>query len=106
MTVRGQDMYALPFEVFRGQNQPIWVDVYVPKDAAAGVYEGKFRVTARRGEIDPRVANAVGYLSGTLLKALQQGDIAKADALWDIGQREAAARLWKAQAGVGLRTRE
>ncbi len=29
----------------------------------------------RRGEIDPRVANAVGYLSGTLLKALQQGDI-------------------------------
>jgi hypothetical protein len=29
----------------------------------------------RRGEIDPRVANAVGYLSGTLLKALQQDDI-------------------------------
>ena len=49
VTVRGHDMYALPFEVFRGQNQPIWVDVYVPKDAAAGVYEGKFRVTARRG---------------------------------------------------------
>ena len=34
------------------------------------------------------------------------GDLAKADALWDIGQREAAARLWKARAGVGLRTRE
>jgi hypothetical protein len=25
-TVRGYDMVALPFEVFRGQNQPIWVD--------------------------------------------------------------------------------
>jgi len=34
------------------------------------------------------------------------GDLAKADALWDIGQREAAARLWKSHAGVGLRTRE
>jgi len=38
--------------------------------------------------------------------ALYYRDLAKADALWDIGQREAAAQLWKAQAGVGLRTRE
>ena len=30
----------------------------------------------------------------------------KAWALWDIGQREAAARLWKALAGVGVRNRE
>ena len=27
----------------------------------------------RRGQLDPRVANAVGYLSGMLLKALEQG---------------------------------
>jgi hypothetical protein len=27
----------------------------------------------RRGQLDPRVANAVGYLSGILLKALEQG---------------------------------
>jgi hypothetical protein len=27
----------------------------------------------RRGELDPRIANAVGYLSGILLKALEQG---------------------------------
>lgn len=31
----------------------------------------------RRGEIDPRVANAVGYLSGIILKAKEQGDIEK-----------------------------
>jgi len=48
-TVRGHDMFALPFEVFRGQNQPIWVDVHVPKDAPAGVYQGTFRVRARGG---------------------------------------------------------
>jgi len=27
----------------------------------------------RRGELEPRVANAVGYLAGLLLKALEQG---------------------------------
>ena len=29
----------------------------------------------RRGEIDPRIANSVGYLSGIILKARDQGDI-------------------------------
>ena len=29
----------------------------------------------RRGEIDPRIANAVGYLSGLFLKAREQGEI-------------------------------
>lgn len=45
-TTTGYDMYAVPFEVFKGQNQPIWVDVYVPKDVPAGVYIGKFSVKA------------------------------------------------------------
>ena len=29
----------------------------------------------RRGEIDPRVANSVGYLAGILIKALERGEI-------------------------------
>ncbi|MFH1374362.1 MAG: hypothetical protein ABII79_11250 [bacterium] len=29
----------------------------------------------RRGEIDPRIANSVGYLSGIILRAREQGDI-------------------------------
>ena len=29
----------------------------------------------RRGEVDPRVANAIGYLTGVLLKALEAGDV-------------------------------
>jgi len=40
----GYDMVALPAEIFRGQNQPFWVDVHVPDDAAAGVYRGTFTV--------------------------------------------------------------
>jgi len=49
VTVQGHDMFGLPFEVFREQNQPIWVDVYVPKEAQAGRYEGTLRVVARGG---------------------------------------------------------
>ncbi len=26
----GNDMYAVPFDVFAGQNQPLWIDVHVP----------------------------------------------------------------------------
>jgi hypothetical protein len=37
---------ALPCEVKAGKNQPFWVDVFVPKDAAAGIYNGKVTVTA------------------------------------------------------------
>ena len=29
----------------------------------------------RKGQLDPRVANAVGYLSNVLLKAVEQGDL-------------------------------
>jgi hypothetical protein len=46
VTTVGHEMYAVPFELFKGQNQPIWVDVYVPSNAPAGVYNGKVIVTA------------------------------------------------------------
>jgi hypothetical protein len=45
-TTVGHEMYAVPFEVFKGQNQSIWVDVYVPKNIFAGIYKGKFTITA------------------------------------------------------------
>ena len=48
-TTIGYEIYGVPFEVFKGQNQPIWFDVHVPKDVPAGVYHGKFKVTAAGG---------------------------------------------------------
>ena len=48
-TTVGYEMYAVPFEVFKGQNQPIWVDIHVPKYAKAGVYEGEFKVITNEG---------------------------------------------------------
>ncbi len=41
----GYEMYGLPFDVWKGQNQPIWVDVFIPANTTAGVYKGTFTVT-------------------------------------------------------------
>jgi hypothetical protein len=35
-----------PFNVAAGQNQPVWLDVYIPADAIAGTYTGTITVTA------------------------------------------------------------
>ena len=41
----GFEMYALPFDVWKGQNQPIWIDIYIPSGTAAGEYNGTFTIT-------------------------------------------------------------
>lgn len=43
-TVIGVEMASLPVDVWEGQNQTIWLDVAVPKNAAAGDYSGTFTV--------------------------------------------------------------
>lgn len=48
-TQSGYDMYAIPFEVFKGQNQPLWVDVSIPKDTPADTYRGELRVQGQGG---------------------------------------------------------
>jgi len=35
-----------PCDVFRGQNQPAWIDIYVPPDATPGLYRATVSVTA------------------------------------------------------------
>jgi hypothetical protein len=50
----GFEMYACPFEVWTGENQPLWIDVSVPADASPGEYTGTLTVTVfegTRGEI-------------------------------------------------------
>ncbi len=59
LVTTGFDMYALPFEVFENQNQPLWIDVQVPADAQAGEYRGVFRVVAREGKAEIPVSLTV-----------------------------------------------
>ncbi|MEO8962258.1 MAG: glycoside hydrolase domain-containing protein [Ginsengibacter sp.] len=49
---KGFTMYAVPFEVWKGENQPIWVDLSIPKDAVAGEYKGTFTITVYNGSPD------------------------------------------------------
>jgi len=44
-----------------------------PQDVAALLAETISQV--RRGDIDPRVGNAVGYLANILMKAIEQGNL-------------------------------
>ncbi|MCG3116401.1 MAG: DUF4091 domain-containing protein [Candidatus Manganitrophus sp. SA1] len=37
---------AFPFSVTSGRNQPVWIEIYVPQDAAPGLYRGTATVTA------------------------------------------------------------
>jgi hypothetical protein len=47
---------AAPFPVAAGHNQPVWVDVTVPRDAAPGVYTGTWTVTSTQGRRSGRVS--------------------------------------------------
>jgi hypothetical protein len=65
VTTSGHDIYAVPFEVFKGQNQTIWVDVHVPKNVPAGTYSGEFRVWAK-GDISAQIPVTVTVWDFTL----------------------------------------
>jgi glycosyl hydrolase family 123 len=46
---------AFPFDLEAGRNQPIWVDIFVPRDAVAGTYTGAFEVRSLQGRNRGRV---------------------------------------------------
>ena len=48
VVTKGFEMYAVPFDVWKGHNQPIWVDVHIPNDTHAGIYKGTFTVTLKK----------------------------------------------------------
>jgi hypothetical protein len=48
--LEGANLDAVPFDLEKNENQPIWVDIYVPRDAAPGEYKGSYTVTTDKGE--------------------------------------------------------
>ena len=48
--IQGAEIDAVPFKLEAGHNQPIWVDILVPRDAAPGEYRGTFTVESDRGK--------------------------------------------------------
>jgi hypothetical protein len=57
--VSASTLVAAPFEVKSGANQPIWVDLLVPENAAAGKYTGTYSVTSDQGRFTGLVSLTV-----------------------------------------------
>ncbi len=49
------ELDAVPFKLERDTNQPIWVDIFVPRDAQAGDYQGTFTVISDRGKVTGKI---------------------------------------------------
>ncbi len=47
--LQGAAIQAVPFTLGQSQNQPIWVDVLVPRNATSGSYTGTYTVSANQG---------------------------------------------------------
>ncbi len=51
----GGSIRAAPFSVSGNANQPVWMDVFVPRTAAAGQYTGTYTVTSNQGNITGKI---------------------------------------------------
>jgi hypothetical protein len=47
--ITGARLEAVPFDVKAGNNQPVWVDLLVPRNAEPGKYSGNYTVTSDQG---------------------------------------------------------
>lgn len=61
---------AVPFDVASSNNQPIWVDVFVPINTAPGQYTGKVSITSNQGKQEVKVALRVGKFALPLKPSL------------------------------------
>ena len=53
------DLQAVPFNLSEQENQPIWVDVFVPRDAQSGHYIGKYNVASDQGNVEGKISLTV-----------------------------------------------
>jgi glycosyl hydrolase family 123 len=47
----GASITAVPFDVKAGNNQPVWVDLLVPRSAQPGKYSGTYTLTSNQGNV-------------------------------------------------------
>lgn len=57
--ISGAAIQAVPFNLNAAKNQPIWVDLFIPRDAAAGQYTGTWTITSDQGSVTGAIALTV-----------------------------------------------
>ena len=67
----GAQLTAVPFSLNASKNQPIWVDVLVPRDATPGAYNGTFSVTSNQGNVSGQISLTVWNFTLPLKPALE-----------------------------------
>ncbi|MFN7933200.1 MAG: DUF4091 domain-containing protein [Bryobacteraceae bacterium] len=70
-SLSGASLSATPFTVAAGANQPVWVDVVVPRDAPAGQYLGTFTVTSNQGNFTGQISLQVWNFTLPMTPSLQ-----------------------------------
>jgi Domain of unknown function (DUF4091) len=84
----GNRLDAAPFSVSLGSNQVVWVDVYVPRNTPAGVYQGQYTVSSDQG-------NSLGEISLRVwdFELPLQPSLNSAFTFWQDGSVAAASEL-------------
>ena len=67
----GASLTAVPFDVKAGNNQPIWVDLLVPRSAEPGKYSGTYTLTSSQGNITGTISLKVWNFSLPTAPALK-----------------------------------
>ena len=63
LPITGASLQAVPFNVTASNNQPIWVDVFVPRNAVAGQYTGTYTVTSNQGNFTGSISLTVWHFT-------------------------------------------
>ncbi|MGJ5631599.1 glycoside hydrolase domain-containing protein [Nostoc sp. CALU 1950] len=53
--IKDAELDAVPFNLKARNNQPIWVDIFVPRDTQAGEYNGTYTVSSDQGKITGKI---------------------------------------------------
>src|SRR6185312_16359750 len=69
--ITGARLEAVPFNLTAANNQPIWVDVLVPRDAAPGQYLGNWTVTSDQGNVTGSIVLTVWNFTLPLQSSLK-----------------------------------
>jgi hypothetical protein len=67
----GAQVTAAPFSVAVNQNQPTWVDVFVPRNAVAGQYTGTYSVVSAQGSVTGSIQLTVWNFTLPVVPALK-----------------------------------
>jgi hypothetical protein len=76
---------AVPIDVEAQSNQPFWIDIFVPRDAAPGEYAGTYTVTSDQGQVEGRIKLTVWDFTLPIKPSLVTGfDLEVAESLGSV----------------------